>query len=77
MIRPAFLAAALLLPLPSVATPLIVAPAEPMVTVQGLERLGPSRLSTVAHCLAVADAEMELLTDDQYETVEACLIEHT
>lgn len=77
MLRPAFLAAALLLPLPAAATPLIVAPAEPMVTLQGLEGIGPSRLSTVAHCLAVAHAETELITDSQWADVEACLIEHT
>jgi len=69
--------AALLLPAPAIATPFIVAPAEPMVTIEGLERLGPSRISTVAHCLAVADAETELLTDSQWEAVEACLVEHT
>ena len=69
--------AALLLPAPTLASPLIVAPAEPMVTLQGLESVGPSRLSTVAHCLAVADAETELLTDSQWADVEACLIEHT
>ncbi len=66
-----------LLSAPALATPFIVAPAEPMVTVQGLERLGPSRLSTVSHCLALANAETELITDNQWADVEACLIEHT
>lgn len=74
-------AAALLLPLPAAATPtparLIVAPAEPMVTMAGLEFMGPSRFSTVAHCLAIAGAVAELITDDQYETMAACLADHT
>jgi len=73
------MAAVLLLPLPAAATPsrLIVAPFEPMVTVAGLEFMGPSRFSTVAHCLAVAGATAELITDDQYETMEHCLADHT
>ena len=77
MIRPAFLAAALLLPLPAAATPLIAAPAEPMVRLEALPHLSPSRFSTVSHCLAVAEAELSLITDSELETVEACLLEHT
>lgn len=69
--------AAFLLPCPALASPFIIAPAEPMATLQGLESIGPSRLSTINHCLAVANAETELLTDQQWQDVEDCLIEHS
>lgn len=77
MFRAALLSAAFFLPLPALCTPLIIAPAEPMVTIKGLESYGPSRLSTVLHCLSVANAEQELITDEQLETTEQCLADHT
>lgn len=57
----------------------IVNPQEPMVVVPGLERLGPSRISTVQHCASLSNVEdyNEMITDSQFEAMEACLIEHT
>ena len=48
-----------------------------MVRLEALPHLSPSRFSTVSHCLAVAEAELALITDSELETVEACLLEHT
>ena len=57
----------------------VVAPHEPMVLVQGLEALGYSRISTVEHCADVVGVVdyTNLVTDSEYEGMEACLIEHT
>lgn len=77
MLRASLLSAAFFLSSPAFCTPLIIAPAEPMVTIKGLESYGPSRLSTVLHCLSIANAEQELITDEQLETTEQCLEEHT
>lgn len=48
-----------------------------MVRLEALPHLSPSRFSTVSHCLAVAEAELSLITDSELENVEACLLEHT
>jgi len=72
--------AALGLTLPASATPvrLVVNPYEPMVTVPGLEALGPSRLSTVEFCSETEGVNWkDLQTDSDYHQMEACLIEHT
>jgi hypothetical protein len=76
MLRSALFALALL-PGSAFASPLIVAPHEPMVRLEALPHLSPSRFSTVSHCLAAAEAELSLITDSELETVEACLLEHT
>jgi hypothetical protein len=74
-------AAALLLALPASATPvrLIVEPYEQMVVVPGLEILGPSRISTVKWCQKVEGVKdwRNLITDSDFDLMEACLIEHT
>lgn len=77
MFRALIFSAAFFTATPAFCTPLIIAPAEPMVTIKGLESYGPSRLSTVLHCLSVANAEQELITDEQLETTEQCLADHT
>jgi len=73
--------AALGLTLPASATPvrLVVNPYEPMVTVPGLENLGPSRVSTVLHCQELEGLTdwRSLATDSEFSRMEACLIEHT
>lgn len=57
----------------------VVAPNEPMVLVQGLESLGYSRISTVEHCADVVGVidYTNLITDSDFEGMQACLIEHT
>jgi hypothetical protein len=77
MLRSALAALALFAPASALASPLIVAPHEPMVRLEALPHLGASRLSSVLHCLSVAEAELSLITDSELETVEACLLEHT
>jgi hypothetical protein len=68
---------------PAGATPerRIVNPGELMVLVPGLEELGYSRISTVEHCAELngiqGDGWMELLTDSQFEGMDACMREHT
>jgi len=72
--------AALGLTLPASATPvrLVVNPYEPMVTVPGLENLGPSRVSTVEFCSEIEGLNWKnLQTDSDFDLMEACLIEHT
>ena len=67
---------------PAAATPTqrdIVAYDEMMILVPNLEYLGYSRLSTVEHCatiVGVADYT-NLITDSDFEGMQACLIEHT
>lgn len=77
---PALSAFALALPLgASAATFEIVNPNEPMVVVPGLEKIGPSRISTVEHCAGiygVADWQ-QLITDDELDGMWECLLEHT
>lgn len=74
---------ALALPTAALATPerRVVNPGELMVLVPGLEELGYSRISTVEHCSEIigvqGDGWMELVTDSEFEGMEACLIEHT
>jgi len=73
--------ALLALALPAGATPTvreIVNPNEPMVEVPGLF-MGPSRLSTVEFCAEaneIADWE-NIITDEDFDNMEACLIEMT
>ncbi len=57
----------------------IVEPNEEMVIVPGLEHQGPSRISTVRHCAELngIDNWRGLITDAEFEGMEACLIEHT
>jgi len=73
--------ATLALSLPAGATPerVIVNPNEPMVVVPGLEKIGPSRISTVLHCsdiYGIADWT-NLITDDELDGMWECLLEHT
>ena len=57
----------------------VVAPHEPMVLVPGLEWLGWSRISTAEHCAEIAGLTdwRAAITDSDFHTMEACLIEHT
>ena len=74
------LAALTLLAAPALATPerRVVNYEEMMVLVPGLEHVGYSRITTVEHCAAQTHTDwMELITDSDFETMEACLIEHT
>jgi hypothetical protein len=68
------------LALPAGATPVaVVNPNERMVTVPGLEQLGPSRISTVQHCAEIEGIAnwRELTTDSDFENMQSCLAEHT
>jgi hypothetical protein len=66
---------------PAGATPerRVVNPGEVMVLVPGLEELGYSRISTVEHCSEIVGARdwADLMTDSEFEGMEACLVEHT
>ena len=57
----------------------VVAPLEEMVLVPGLEWLGHSRISTAEHCAEIAGLTdwRAAITDSEYLSLEACLIEHT
>jgi len=57
----------------------VIAFDELMVLVPGLEALGYSRISTVLHCAEVTKVTdwADLATDYEFESMEACLIEHT
>ena len=56
----------------------IVNHGESMVQVPGLEYLGPSRLSTVEHCEVTTELNpYELLTDEDFDIFEGCLIDNT
>lgn len=57
----------------------VVNPGEPMVLVPGLEWLGKSRLSTVTFCAKDTGSGnwQQLVTDLQFDRMEACLIEMT
>lgn len=77
---PALVAVALAMP--AGATPTqreVINPDELMVLVPSLEFLGYSRISTVEHCAALVGVTdwMEMITDNDLEGMEACLIEHT
>jgi len=51
---------------------------ESMIQVPGLEYLGPSRASTIEHCEDQTGLyPYELLTDEEFDLFESCLIEHT
>jgi hypothetical protein len=74
--------ASLALATPAGATPTqrdIVAYDEMMVLVPNLEYLGYSRLSTVEHCAEIEKINdyTNLMTDNDLERMEFCLIEHT
>ena len=70
----------LALALPASATPvrLVVKPYEPMVVVPGLEKMGPSRISTVLHCQNLEGLSdwRSLATDSDLSQMEDCLAEH-
>ena len=75
-----FVLTALAMAMPATATSrLIVNPDEAMVTVPGLEQLGPSRISTVRFCAGQVgiDNWRDLITDSEFEGMEICLREHT
>jgi hypothetical protein len=56
----------------------IVNPNEPMIVLPAFEELGASRLSTIEWCSEVVGKTYdELITDSDFESYEACLIEHT
>lgn len=67
--------------LPAAATPTqreIVNPSEIMILVPGLEFLGYSRESTVIHCSEITGTDYtDLITDSDFESMHACLAEHT
>ena len=56
-----------------------VNPNEQMVLVPGLEKLGPSRISTVTYCAKeIGNAKwQELVTDLHFDRMEACLTDMT
>jgi hypothetical protein len=57
----------------------VIDPEEPMVLVPGLEAQGYSRISTVQHCQELTGAAdwSQLMTDAEFESMDACLTEHT
>ena len=57
----------------------VVNPGERMVLVPGLEKLGPSRLSTVTYCAKQTGSGnwQQLITDLHFDRMEACLIDLT
>jgi hypothetical protein len=56
----------------------IVNPSEIMILVPGLESLGYSRESTVIHCSEITGTDYtNLITDSDFESMHACLSEHT
>ena len=57
----------------------IVNPTEEMVVVPGLEKIGPSRISTVEHCAGIYDVKdwSNMITDDELDGMWECLLEHT
>lgn len=74
--------AAALLITPTIATPTqheIVAYGETMILVPNLEYLGESRITTVEYCAEIEGINdyTDLVTDDEFENMESCLIEHT
>jgi len=57
----------------------IVNPTEQMVVVPGLEKIGPSRISTVEHCAGIYGVEdwSNMVTDLELDGMWECLLEHT
>ena len=57
----------------------IVNPTEQMVVVPGLEKIGPSRISTVEHCAGIYGVEdwSNMVTDSELDGMWECLLEHT
>ena len=57
----------------------VVNPGELMVLVPGLEGLGYTRISTVEHCSEIVGARdwTNLMTDSEFEGMDACMREHT
>ncbi len=52
-------------------------PGEPMVTLPAFKDLGPSRISTVKACEYDVKAYNKLITDQDFLSFEACLIDYT
>jgi hypothetical protein len=74
------IAAAVFATVPANASPerVIINAQEQMILVPGLEELGYSRISTIEHCSAIVGTDYRaLITDSDYENMEACMIEHT
>ncbi len=70
------------LTLPAGATPTVrevVNPNEPMVVVPGLEKIGPSRISTVEFCQEIYGVQdwRQMVTDSELDGMWECLLEHT
>ena len=57
----------------------VVNPGERMVLVPGLEKLGPSRISSVEFCAKTTGSGnwQQLITDLHFDRMEACLIDLT
>lgn len=57
----------------------VVNPGEQMVTVPGLEKIGPSRISTVEHCAGIYGIQdwNNLTTDSELDGMWECLLEHS
>jgi hypothetical protein len=57
----------------------IVNPEEQMVVVPGLEKIGPSRISTVEFCQEIYGVQdwRQLTTDSELDGMWECLLEHT
>ncbi len=57
--------------------PVVYDPGEPMVTLPAFKYLGPSRISTVKACEYDVKAYNKLITDQDFLSFEACLIDYT
>jgi hypothetical protein len=55
----------------------IVNPAEQMITLPAFKDLGPSRISTVKACEYDVKPYKMLITDEDFLSFEACLIDYT
>jgi len=57
----------------------IVNPAEPMVTVPGLEYMGASRVSSVRYCVTSTGVKdwRNLITDSELDSMHRCLSDLT
>jgi len=76
----ATLAITLATAMPAAATPFeVMNPNELLVVVPNLEHVGYSRISTVEFCAQMTNTQdwTNLMTDAEFEVMEACLIEHT
>jgi len=57
--------------------PVVYDPGEPMVTLPAFTDLGPSRISTVKACEYDVKPYKMLITDEDFLSFEACLIDYT